>query len=164
MSIDTHKTLARRWFGEIVNSQTDPATLLAALDATFAPEFVDHDGPEPQHGRAALQRALPLLLTACPDARLTIEQLFGEGDRVAVRVRGEATHSAMIMGIPPTGRRITWTENELFRFEHGQIVESWGEGTLDTALATIGLSFKSAPRPANAGDDEYATIAQEVLE
>ena len=65
MSIDTHKALVRRWFGEIVNGQTDPATLLAALDATFAPEFVDHDGPDPQHGRAALQRALPLLLTAC---------------------------------------------------------------------------------------------------
>src|SRR4051794_24465835 len=62
MSIDTHKALVRRWFGEIVNGQTDPATLLAALDATFAPEFVDHDGPDPQHGRAALQRALPLLL------------------------------------------------------------------------------------------------------
>ena len=149
MSIDTHKALARRWFGEIVNGQTDPATLLAALDATFAPEFVDHDGPDPRQGRAALQRALPLLLGACPDARLTIEQLLGEGDRVAVRVRGEATHSAMIMDISPTGKRISWTENELFRFEHGQIVESWGEGTLDTALATIGLAFKSKPHPAS---------------
>jgi predicted ester cyclase len=153
MSIDAHKALVRRWFGEIVNGQTDRAALLAALDATFAPEFVDHDGPEPAHGRAALQRALPLLLAACPDARLTIEQLLGEGDLVAVRVRSEATHSAMIMGIPPTGKRITWTENELFRFEHGRIVESWGEGTLDVALAAIGLAFKSKPNAANARGD-----------
>ncbi len=149
MSVDAHKALVRRWFGEIVNGQTDPATLLAALAATFAPEFVDHDGPDPRDGRAALQRALPLLLAACPDTRLTIEQLLGEGDRVAVRVRGEATHSATVMGIPPTGKRIMWTENELFRFERGQIVESWGEGTLDAALATIGLAFKGKPTAAN---------------
>jgi predicted ester cyclase len=156
MSIEAHKALVRRWFGEIVNGQTDQAALLAALDTIFAPEFVDHDGPDPQHGRAALQRALPMLLAACPDARLTIEQLLAEDMRVAVRVRGVATHSVMIMGIPPTGKRIMWTENELFRFEHNQIVESWGEGTLDTALATIGLAFKSQPSPANAGGDQAA--------
>ena len=46
------------------------------------------------------------------------------------------------MGIPPSGKQITWTENELVRFDQGRIIESWGEGTLDEALAEIGLAFK----------------------
>jgi predicted ester cyclase len=47
------------------------------------------------------------------------------------------------MGIAPTGKHISWTENEIFRFEGGRIVESWGEGGLDEALAEIGLGFRS---------------------
>ena len=142
MSIEANKALVRRWFGEMVDGRTERATLLAALEETFAPDFVDHDGPDPRNGRAALQRALPALLTACPDARLTIEQLLGEGDLVAVRLRGEATHSGEVLGIAPTGKRINWTENELVRLVNGRICESWGEGTLDAALAGIGLAFK----------------------
>jgi predicted ester cyclase len=142
MSIEDNKATVRRWFGEMVNGNTELPVLMAALEATFAPDFVDHDGPDPQHGRDALKRALPVLLQACPDAHLTIEQILGEDDLVAVRLRGEATHSGAVMGIPPSGKHITWTENELVRFDQGRIIESWGEGTLDEALAEIGLAFK----------------------
>ena len=142
MSVEANKALVRHWFGEMVDGRTERATLLAALEETFAPEFIDHDGPDPRNGRAALQRALPALLAACPDAHFTIEHLIGEGDVVAVRLRGEARHSGEALGIAPTGKRINWAENELFRFENGRIVESWGEGTLDAALAEIGLAMK----------------------
>jgi predicted ester cyclase len=74
-----------------------------------------------------------------------VEQLIGEGNMVAVRVRGEATHTGTLTGVAPTGRRITWTENELFRLEEGKLAESWGEGGLDEALASIGLGFRAAP-------------------
>ncbi len=142
MSTEANKARLRYWFSEMVNGQTPLATLMAALDETFAPDFVDHDGPDPAHGRAALQRVLPGLLRALPDTTLTIEQLVAEGDLVAMRVRGQATHRGEVMGIVPTGKQISWTENELYRFEDGRIVESWGEGTVDEALATIGLAFK----------------------
>ena len=142
MSVEQNKATVRHWFGEMVKGTTELPALLAALDETFAPEFVDHDGPDPQHGREALKRALPGLLTALPDAHFIIEHLIGEGELVAVRLRGEATHTGKVMSIVPTGKHITWTENELVRFEHGRIVESWGEGTVDQALAAIGLAFK----------------------
>ena len=32
-----------------------------------------------------------------------------------------------------------WTENEILRLRDGQIVESWGEGSLEDALASIGF-------------------------
>lgn len=30
------------------------------------------------------------------------------------------------MGIPPTGKRVTWTEIAIFRLQEGKIVEGWG--------------------------------------
>ncbi|HLH73427.1 MAG TPA: ester cyclase [Chloroflexota bacterium] len=143
MEREQNKEIIRHWFEEIVNGKIDRATLLAEMDTVIAPSFVDHDGPDPVHGRAALERALSALLTALPDARLKVEQLIGEGDLVAVRVRGEATHTGEAMGIPPTGKRIAWTENEIFRLDNGRIVESWGEGSLDEALGQIGFAFRA---------------------
>lgn len=65
---------------------------------------------------------------------------------MAVRVRGEGTHTGAVMDITPTGERISWRENEIFRFEDGRIVESWGEGGLDDALAEIGFGFRAKER------------------
>jgi predicted ester cyclase len=144
MSVERNKALVRRWFEEIVNGRTDPTVFLAALDETIAPDFVDHDGPDPQNGREAIRRTVPVLLQALPDASFTVEQLIGEGELVAVRVRGQATHTGEVMGIAPTGKRISWTENEIFRFADGRVVESWGEGGLEEALAEIGFAFKGS--------------------
>ena len=144
MSVESNKALVRRWFEEIVNGRTDPAVFLAALDETIAPDFVDWDGPDPTNGREAMRRAVPALLKALPDASFMVEQLLGEGDLVAVRLRGQATHTGEVMGIAPTGKRISWTENEIFRIADGRIVESWGEGGLEEALAEIGFAFKGS--------------------
>lgn len=146
MSVESNKALVRRWFKKIVNGRTDPAVFLAVLEETMAPDFVDWDGPDPMNGREAIRRAVPVLLRALPDASFTVEQLIGEGDLVAVRVRGHATHIGEVMGIVPTGKHITWTENEIFRLADGRIVESWGEGGLEEALAEIGLAFKGSSR------------------
>jgi predicted ester cyclase len=144
MSVESNKAVVRRWFEEIVNGRTDPSVFQAVVDEVIAPDFVDWDGPDPTNGREAIRRAVPTLLKALPDAFFTVEQLIGEGDLVAVRVRGQGTHTCEVMGIPPTGKRISWTENEFFRLANGQLVESWGEGGLEEALSEIGFAFKSS--------------------
>lgn len=42
------------------------------------------------------------------------------------------------------GQRIEWTESEIYRFDRGLIVESWGEGSLDEALTSVGLGSQAA--------------------
>lgn len=142
MSVESNKAVVRRWFSEGVNGRTPPDVLFAVMDECVSPAFVDHDGPDPEHGYQAMRKALPVLLKALPDAALTIEQLIGEGDLVAVRLRGQATHTGEAAGIAPTGKQITWTENEIFRLADSKLVESWGEGNLEEALAEIGFAFK----------------------
>ena len=161
MSAHANAAVVRRWFGEIVNGKTDPHTLLHELDQTISADFVDHDGPDPQHGYQALRKMLPLLLKGLPDAHFTIDQLVADDDLVAVRLRGEATHTAELAGIPPTGKRLVWTENEILRLRDGRIVESWGEGTLEDALAEIGFRFgqSRANGAAGAGPAEQPKAA-----
>jgi predicted ester cyclase len=144
MSVEENKATVRRFFTEVARGGIPPETLRSEIERTIAPDYVDHDSHDPENGREVLLRALPELFRALPDLRFTVEQLIGEGDMVAVRLRGEATHTGEGMGTGPTGKRITWTENELFRLKNGQMVESWGEGDTDAALAGIGLGFEKA--------------------
>ncbi len=136
-----NKEVARRWFTETVNGATDPAAVLDEIDRVVDPGFVDHDGPDPEHGHAALRTLLPKLLRALPDAALTVEHLISEGDLVAVRLRGHATHTGSVPGWPATGREVRWTENEILRMRAGRLVESWGEGTLDDALRRLDCPY-----------------------
>ena len=65
-------------------------------------------------------------LTAFPDWQEEIVQLDAEGDAVAGRFRCSGTHRGEWQGIAPTGREVTWQGINIFRFECGLIVESWG--------------------------------------
>ena len=62
---------------------------------------------------------------AFPDLRLTIEQIFGEADRVMAYVRGRATHNGEFIGIPATGSAIEWTATALIRVADSKIAECW---------------------------------------
>lgn len=49
-----------------------------------------------------------------PDWYLTIEDMVAEGNKVAVRWTGRATHRGEMMGLPPTGNRFEVTEVTIF--------------------------------------------------
>jgi predicted ester cyclase len=48
------------------------------------------------------------------------------GDRVVGRNTVTGTHRGGYMGIPPTGKTVTYNEIFIFRFAGGRIVETWG--------------------------------------
>lgn len=61
-----------------------------------------------------------------PDMKVTILDLFAEGEMVATLIRFEGTHSAMCQGVAASGRHITFEALENFRVTDDKIVESWG--------------------------------------
>jgi len=141
-SADSKKKV-RFWFEETVRGGTSAERLCEVGEKIISPSFVDHHDPDPEHRRDAFMPAVSGLLRAPPDARFTVEKLIGGGDLVAVGVRGEGTHTGEVMGIAHTGKRISLTESENFRFVDGRIIEGWGEGGLDEALAEIGFGFRA---------------------
>jgi hypothetical protein len=63
---------------------------------------------------------------AYADLRITIEDLIEEGDKVVCRNTVTGTHQGEYMGIPPTGRSVTYNEIFIARFADGRIAETWG--------------------------------------
>jgi steroid delta-isomerase-like uncharacterized protein len=66
------------------------------------------------------------LLRAYPDLHITIEDLVEEGDKLVMRNTVTGTHQGQYMGIPPTGKSVTYNEIFIFRFAGGRIAETWG--------------------------------------
>ncbi len=66
-----------------------------------------------------------VFMSAFPGGTSTIEDMIVAGDKVVSRVTYRATHTADLMGIPPTGKSVTVSLMTIDQFADGKIVESW---------------------------------------
>jgi predicted ester cyclase len=64
-------------------------------------------------------------LLSFPDARFTVEKILVEGETSVVRFSVTATHLGDSMGIPATGRKVTFTGMGFGRWKDGKLVEVW---------------------------------------
>ena len=95
--------------------------------ARVAPDLVMHlaELPEPLRGRDTWREGFGLIKRAFPDLRADIEDIFGAGDRVAVRLRFRGTHKGEYLGLPATGRSVEYVSHEFYRVADGLIAEEW---------------------------------------
>ncbi len=61
---------------------------------------------------------------AFPDARMTIEDMIAEGDRVVWRFSLRATHTGSFQGIPATGRSVTITGMNIVLVADAQVTQA----------------------------------------
>jgi steroid delta-isomerase-like uncharacterized protein len=99
---------------------------LGVADEVYASGFVSHEPagrvertPEYVKGFVRAYR------DAFPDGRTTVEAVISESDRVAYRWSFRGTHEGELMGIPPTGERVTITGITVDRLSGGKIEEEW---------------------------------------
>jgi predicted ester cyclase len=99
---------------------------VAGFDRYYAEDVVFHNGEADIRGRENVKTYLLGFLTALPDIKLTVEDVFAEGDRVFSRARLQGTNTGEFNGMAPTGRRIdvSWIMNAA-RVQGGRIVEEW---------------------------------------
>jgi len=81
--------------------------------------------PAPLHGRDTWREGAAMFRRAFPDLHAEIEDIFASGDRVAVRLRMRGTHEGEYLGIPPSGRTVSYVSHEFYRVEDGLIAEEW---------------------------------------
>ena len=99
----------------------------ALLDELLAPTFVDHTpfgGVEPT--REGLKASAKALRTAFPDIKYLVEDSILDGDKIVHRLTATGTMTGEFMGVPPTGKRATWTEIHIGRGQDGRMTEHWG--------------------------------------
>ena len=136
------KALVRRVAEEPWNGNWD------VIDELLAESYVGHDPsqPEPIRGPEGLKANLRQYVDAFSDARITVDEQFAEGDRVATRWTARGTHSGEIAGIPPTGKEVTVAGMTFSRLEGGLIVEEWVNWDALGMLVQLG----AVPEPARA--------------
>jgi predicted ester cyclase len=72
---------------------------------------------------AGFRQDLAVMREAFPDARFTIEDMVGEGDRLADRYTISGTHVRPFLGIAATGRKIQLPGITIVRISGGKIAD-----------------------------------------
>jgi predicted ester cyclase len=76
-------------------------------------------------GSANVAGLFASVVAAFPDAHITIDDIFGQGDQVVVRVVVSGTQQGAILGIPASGRHVQWDGVDVYRLSHGKISNIW---------------------------------------
>jgi steroid delta-isomerase-like uncharacterized protein len=116
------KQLVRRFYEEVWRKGN-----VDMADDVFAEDYVRHDlratdaapGPEGQKQVARAFRA------AFPDLAFDVEIVIAEGDYVAARWTASGTHTGRWGTVEATGRSVTFSGVNIFRFERGRVAEIW---------------------------------------
>jgi steroid delta-isomerase-like uncharacterized protein len=140
MGIEENKAIVRRYLEEVWNQGH-----LAAIDELVAPGFVLHDNPYAADlpGPMGVRQIYAEQCAGFPDQHYTIEDIFAEGDRVAVRATFRFTHRVAVVGAAPTGRRIAVRDINLYRVVDGKLVEQWWAYDVSSMLQQLGVASPS---------------------
>jgi len=126
VGVDATTGLVRRFYEDMWNKWDFALTEeLLAADLTFRGSLgVD------VAGRAAFRDYMTLVQTGFPDFHNEVEDLVVEGNRAAVRLKYGGTHLGPALGIPATGRRMTYAGAAFFTVRDGLVASVWVLGDL----------------------------------
>ncbi|WP_433466109.1 ester cyclase [Spirillospora sp. CA-128828] len=118
----------------------DAELFARAIDECVDPDVVIRTPlPIDATGAEALKEVFRRLTRAFPDLNVAVEDVIAEGDRVVSRNTVTGTHKGEYMGVPPTGRSITYNEIFVYRFADGRVAETWGVVDVLAQLRQLGL-------------------------
>ena len=140
MSLEENKELIRKWY-EAGNKGKEAG--LAAIDKMAASDCIIHSSSGRDYSTEEYKKYIVEFFNAFPDYNQSIEDIFAEGDKVAVRISETGTHTGGFMGIPPTNKKVMGWAIHIFRISGGKIVEGWGRRDTLGFMQQLGL----VPRP-----------------
>jgi len=94
--------------------------------ARMGPDFVMNlAGLPPMRGPDVWRQGANVIRLGFPDLHARIDDLVAEGDRVAVRLTFRGTHQGEFLGVPATGRTVSYVSHEFYRIADGLVAEEW---------------------------------------
>jgi predicted ester cyclase len=132
---EEHEILLTRWFEELWNRKN-----YAVAQKLAHADFVDHSGgdQEVKRGADSAAEAVKTWHAGFPDGRMTVEDIYTEGDKSVVRTTFRGTHSGVFAGAAPSGKKVTVTAIGISRIVDGKIIESWGDLNILGLMQQIG--------------------------
>jgi predicted ester cyclase len=114
-----------------------------ALAEVVSPDIVDHGAvPGQPPGLAGIEHWMRGIHASLSGLSGVVEDTVVEGDKVAARITWRGTHAGSFLGLPATGKPVTFGSMHLLRFENGLATEWWGVPDLYGALTGLGASFE----------------------
>ena len=102
---------------------------LEVVDAGLAPDAVDRHAfaPDEPDMRHHLKNAITMLRAGIPDLQVTVADIFGEGDRIAIRVEMRGTHTGTpLFGVPAAGHPVEFEQFHIVQVsEDGRGIRHW---------------------------------------
>ena len=97
------------------------------LDANVAATYVRQDTTLPFEviGPDGVMKLGDVLLGACSEIELDIQEVIAESDKVLVHLRFRGVHSGAFGDYAATGKRFDVMVLDFFRMENGMIAEQW---------------------------------------
>lgn len=125
----------------------DKELISKTIDEVFQPDVrMGIPMPIQATGTQAINEVYATLHRAFPDLHIKVEDLIAEGDKLVSRQTVTGTHLGAYLGLPPTGKPVTYNEIFVFRFTEGRIAEAWGVVDVLSLLKQLGMSPGELPR------------------
>jgi predicted ester cyclase len=113
----TPSELVRGLYLDCVNPR-----VLDKLPEYLSERFVGANG---ESGPLGFRKTIERMVTAFPDLRFELDDLFSVRSKVCVRWRFEAVHLGFLSGIPPTGRTAVQQGIGIYEARSGKLVRAW---------------------------------------
>jgi predicted ester cyclase len=136
MSEAQNLAVMQRYYDEVVNHGN-----LVVADEIFTSDYVSHHN-DPAHlppGPAGVKAFVAATRGGFPDLRITVDQIFAEGDQVASMWTMQGTQTGEWFGTPATGKRAQWVGVVITRFAGGKIAEDWYNFDQLSLLMQLGI-------------------------
>lgn len=123
---DSNKQIIRRLYGEMMGKGD-----MSVAGEIFHPDYVDHMPIMETPDLAGLLKSVEAARKAFPDVKPEVIAEIADDEWVAISVYVDGgSHQDTYMGIPATGRHVTWTETHFWRVVDGRIIEHYGNVSL----------------------------------
>jgi steroid delta-isomerase-like uncharacterized protein len=124
MAIEQNKALIVRFVEELFNKGN-----MGIVGEIFAPDFIEREQLPPgiPNGREGVKVLTTMLRSAFPDFKATIDDILAEGDKVVIRMTWSGTQKGEFLGVPATGKRVSFGVIDIIRMTNGKCVEHWGQ-------------------------------------
>ncbi len=126
-----NKAVVQRFYEEVANQKK-----VEVFKEVFDPHMVAHElGFGPQ-----LFRDVDLF-AGFPDQHLTVDLWLVKGDLVAAVVTVTGTQTGKFIGIAPTGKKITFSQIDIWRVKNGKITDVWHNFASADILQQVGYQL-----------------------
>ena len=134
---DDNKAIVRQYNDLFIRNDLSTEQVIAPL----ASGFVYHRPGMPDViGLMDMRQVVEIYRSAITDMHGGIEDLVAEGDKVACRWSGDATHKGELLGVSATSRAIMLTGIAIYRIADGKIQEEWDYTDLFGLMQQLGVS------------------------